>query len=511
MKNHLLAAMLIFHLAGAAQASPTPHTFDAPAPAGVHEVATPSTDGVRPMGLVEAAAPRARRNDRGTLFNSGGMPASLGRVRRAEQRVQETQEELEAASQQPGSGSDFVASGERRVDSHDLELQEDAFEAARDAYRRGDLTALELEERLRFLDSYEGIESLRRQEAEQREERLAQARQEAEQAQADLESARAEQAAEDVIEAAEGTASEVERAAQEAVEEVETPTEPKEPMEPEPPEEQQVASHPAPPPSTVVSDHHQDGLWTPFTEFELSDPGTLPGRSSDWSSNGLDILIHLHDRGIGWTMINRFVEAGGILDLVLVEISDLGRYNSDLKAIKVPPNKYSNGTFSNGRTFTTTLAHEFWHAYYHQVVLAGHDPDTQEVFDEAVEWLLTQDLQKKDGNERLPAVKADDITSWGFDDFEETDFMDEYIGALLNDLVLNHLSIQNRIGMWIEEGMTEDQALERAKGAWSKALESIKNSKYEAYEDADSGDYFVDANPPAELVDHMANLFNLGF
>lgn len=238
--------------------------------------------------------------------------------------------------------------------------------------------------------------------------------------------------------------------------------------------------------------------------FQLPPPAgkTLPGPSTEWSPEALDILAMLNRYEIGTVMIDRFNDAGGHFGRLDIELprGTLAIYNPNDLVIKIRPQDsgpLGSLTGTPTRDFVATVTHEFWHAYFQQVVQAGYDPATAQLVQSTATWLTGQTLVK--------SASSDSIT--GAQLSSATDFVDEYVGALINDLVggpAGYVSIKQRL----DRGELSPTA---AQNAWQARIDFVKRDKIEAYEGAGEQVYEVQSPPPPELVDHLINLLSLTF
>lgn len=237
------------------------------------------------------------------------------------------------------------------------------------------------------------------------------------------------------------------------------------------------------------------------TTYTLPQPGTtLPGRSDDWTPDALDLLAVMNKWNIGAPMLDRFYDAGGIFTRTDVELprGTQAVYNTGDDVIKLNSSKVNaDGTLGRmTRSDIATITHETWHAYRDQVVNNGYDPTTKKVIDDAAEWLKKQTLRESNGTK---TVVANDLYF-----FDEVEFIDEYIGAIINDLVTTHVRVTQRIN---DGTITPAQA----QTEWQNGLNRIKGYNFSAYEDSEAPVYEVQSPPPPELVDHMVNILDLGY
>jgi hypothetical protein len=202
---------------------------------------------------------------------------------------------------------------------------------------------------------------------------------------------------------------------------------------------------------------------------------------------------------VGGVMIDRFVAAGGHFRRSEVELprGTLAVYNPRDDTIKLRPDDVDpDGSLSDlpRRDFVATLTHEFWHAYRDQVVQEGWDPTTAAVMARTADWLKQQQLSNGDG--RITGSKLGD----------PAEFVDEYIGALINELVGRGTGIV-AIRQAREKGeITAAEAQQR----WERNLRNVREADdREAYEDSEAPVYVVHARAPEFLIDHLLLLLDL--
>jgi hypothetical protein len=178
----------------------------------------------------------------------------------------------------------------------------------------------------------------------------------------------------------------------------------------------------------------------------------------------------------------------------------LAIYNPNDLVIKIRPQDTGlNGSLTDkpNRDFVATVTHEFWHAYYQQVVGQGYDPLTSQVLSDTATWLNSTTLLKSGGTETITGAGLSNVN----------DFVDEYVGAIINDLVGGpggYVSIKQRL----DNGeITPD----RAQALWQQRVTYVKQDKIEAYEGAGEQVYEVQSGPPGVLVDHIVHLLGIGF
>ena len=239
-------------------------------------------------------------------------------------------------------------------------------------------------------------------------------------------------------------------------------------------------------------------------EFVLPLPTdkTLPGPSDDWTPEALDILAMMNRFDIGAPMIDRFNAAGGHFGRKVQALPSgtLAIYNPNDMVIKIRPQDTGpNGslTATPNRDFVGTVTHEFWHAYYQQVVQAGYDPLTAQTMKDTANWAAGVTLVKSDTGQRVTGSALSN----------PSDFADEYVGALINDLVggaRGYVSIKQRL----DKG---DINAEQAQKLLQGTIAYVKQEKIEAYEGAGEQVYEVQSSPPAALVDHLVLLLGLSF
>lgn len=231
----------------------------------------------------------------------------------------------------------------------------------------------------------------------------------------------------------------------------------------------------------------------------------LPGPSTAWSNGALDLIALLNKNDIGGPLIDRFVEAGGLFKRGEREKLDgteaiYSTHWSRTPTIFISPSQVNDdGFFPSGlvtKALVATVTHEVWHAYWNQVVEAGYDPTTKGIFDNAVGWLGDQELKPAEGGDEVPA------TSVLTDSEALADFTDEYIGALIDDMVIASLKIQQSL----EDGdITEEEAERR----WQQYLDGLAKTPIQAYKDASATIYTVLAPPPGFLIDHLIGILDL--
>ncbi|MBI4260816.1 MAG: hypothetical protein HY658_09660, partial [Actinobacteria bacterium] len=154
----------------------------------------------------EEAAERARKaRERAEAARKACDDAKAARER--------AEAEAAEAASEPDEGDDWIEGGGRRITGRDLGLKREASKAAWESYKRGEISAQELEAEWRRLGEEDALEELRRRDREERERRQAEAERAAEDARS------AEGKACDEAESAERDADAEEAAAKEAEEE----------------------------------------------------------------------------------------------------------------------------------------------------------------------------------------------------------------------------------------------------------------------------------------------------
>ncbi|MBI4615806.1 MAG: hypothetical protein HY720_19460 [Planctomycetes bacterium] len=236
----------------------------------------------------------------------------------------------------------------------------------------------------------------------------------------------------------------------------------------------------------------------------ISPADGLPGRNPKWTTSALDLLMVLDQFHVGRPMTQRMLDAGAIFDRkdVQMEGATLALYNPRTKTIKIRARDVNpDGSFHATRDFVATVAHEVWHAYKDQVVDVGHDVRTREVLDRLADWTKVQLLRESDHPDKPPVLAND------HDGFDAESFADEYVGAILNDLVgtpRGFVALRAKI----QAGEID---ADEARRRWQRHLDDVKRQKIESYEYAGRPLYEVQAPPPDGLVDHFVKALGLEF
>ncbi|OFW01478.1 MAG: hypothetical protein A3I61_15095 [Acidobacteria bacterium RIFCSPLOWO2_02_FULL_68_18] len=212
-----------------------------------------------------------------------------------------------------------------------------------------------------------------------------------------------------------------------------------------------------------------------------------------WDEKALDLLGILNAREIAGPLLERFYRAGGSFRRVDVSFprGQAAAYVLREKILKFDVSKVGpDGTPTDlGPDDVASIVHEIWHAYREQVILRGYDPDTKRIFDATVRWLEKQRIQDTESNEVVVAGSM-----WFFD---EAEFVDEYVGGLIDVLVNGYLETVDR-----------PQAQEQ----WRRAVAVIKRATtLQGYVTKDGPNYRVTVPPLPELVDHLITLLGLEF
>ena len=245
--------------------------------------------------------------------------------------------------------------------------------------------------------------------------------------------------------------------------------------------------------------------------YALPPVSGLPGRTKEkWTDLSLDLLAVLSRHDIGGPLLDRFIAAGGHITVVKGDFksSTEARYNTDDDAIKVGGNTITpkgNIDHRQSRSVVAVFTHEFWHAYVDQVVNEGYDPLTKRILERAAKRLELRMVKKADDEGRVTSkTKIEPAKTYLDTEEKRLNFIEEYVGKMINEMVADHLRIKRRLDA---KEITAKEAHKR----WRDSLKRLKGTKIQAYEDADSEEFELQSSPPLSLINHLSNVLGLGF
>lgn len=229
---------------------------------------------------------------------------------------------------------------------------------------------------------------------------------------------------------------------------------------------------------------------------------------SKYSPNARMLMEKLHQQYRG-EIVPRFAQNGGRL-IVISYRSDPSEarravYDQTSRVIRI--REAQEGKL-DWRAMDD-IAHEFWHAYWHQIGSKGDngpDPATYRVFRAALEWVRKQELRPTGEETRSPPAR------WRDSAWEE--FADELVGNTLNTLLAVHRALQadsdsGRISR--QQAALEWESVLAGKGKRADVFGSVF-----AYRNTSPDDtiYYVRANIAEalpQLLRRLAELYGLKF
>lgn len=218
----------------------------------------------------------------------------------------------------------------------------------------------------------------------------------------------------------------------------------------------------------------------------------------------------LANHGIAETLLQGIADVGG--DIKDVHVVALGTgtkasYNTETDTIRISTTfDLGDGSLRESRSLISSVAHETLHAYFDQVVKAGHDSDTLVTLQESVDWIQNQSLREEaSANVYTPGDHP--LVVWWY----SMDFAEEYAGQVANHLVDRHLRIEGKLKSGVD-GDGDPYHLSDAQEEWDGVVESATTTgRFPAYVGENDTQYVIEAPPPVELADKLIELMDLGF
>lgn len=233
-------------------------------------------------------------------------------------------------------------------------------------------------------------------------------------------------------------------------------------------------------------------------------PGGAPGeidievpRGADVDERTLEFFRILLEAEVGERMVERFLDHRGELAIVLGTPGEgkLGIYSPAWNTITIARGAVDDrGRLRANPTVVSNVAHEFWHAYYDQIVEGGVSGAAADGFmttahADVVAWIPTTDLRITDTDTRVSA----ETLEWDLDEVA-----DEYIGDIVEEVVMRYLAIAQRL----REGHI---SREEARRDWEQAKRDIAGGHYEAY-DSNTPSHTVTEPPPERVVRYVIDI-----